>query len=398
MRGPCRLAAVGLSCSLGSRPGDVWGRLFDASAEPLSLRDDLVRGKSRHFAQVTDSLPEIPSGLERYGCRNNRIALRAYEAIRPAVDAAIERYGAHRVGVVAGSSTAGVAEAEAAVLEWRRSGTLPEGFDLLQLEYGGVSEFLSEVGGLGGPSYALSTACSTGAKALASARRLLDMNLCDAVVAGAVDSLCALTANGFEGLKALSPERTNPMSANRAGLNLGEGGALFLVTREPGGISLAGVGESSDAHHISAPDPAGVGAEASMQAALDDASISSEQIAYLNLHGTGTRQNDQMESIAVDRVFRASPPCSSTKPLLGHTLGAAGALEAALCWLMLENCVDGTMRVPPHRYDGIRDEGLPSLDLVGDGDMVAVEGATYVMSNSFGFGGSNCTLILRSDG
>ena len=276
-------------------------------------------------------------------------------------------------------------------------GELPAHFDLVQLEYGGLSEFVTEISGAAGPAYALSTACSTGAKALASARSLLELGICDAVVAGAVDSLCAMTANGFHALQAMSDERSNPMSVNRSGLTLGEGGAIFLLSREAGGIALAGVGEASDAHHISAPDPAGRGAEASMRAALADARITAGEVAYLNLHGTGTPQNDAMESEAVSRVFASSPPCSSTKPLIGHTLGASGALEAAVCWLVLDRRKSESMQLPPHCYDGAYDDSLPRLDLVEVGRKVAARAPTCVMTNSFGFGGSNCALVLRAE-
>ena len=397
MTASCRLAAVGLSCSLGSNADEVWPRLRSADGGLLTRRDDLVKGTPRFFGQVLDSLPEIPAGLERYACRNNRIAMACYRGIEPAVEAAIARYGAGRVATVVGSSTAGVEEAEDAIAQWRRSGHLPARFDLVQLEYGGLSEFVSALSGAAGPAYALSTACSTGAKTLASARSLLELGLCDAVIAGAVDSLCALTANGFHALQAMSAEITNPMSQHRNGLTLGEGGALFLLTREEGGIALAGVGEASDAHHISAPDPAGRGAEISMRGALADAGIDAAEIAYLNLHGTGTAQNDAMESDAVARVFSPPPPCSSTKPLIGHTLGASGALEAAFCWLILDRREGGRLQLPPHRYDGDYDENLPALDLVAEGTSVAVGAPAHVMTNSFGFGGSNCALVLRSE-
>jgi len=382
---------------LGSELDEVWPRLRSATTDRLTPREDLVKGMARLFGQVREALPEIPAGLERYACRNNRIALAAYRAIEPAVEREIAAHGAERVAVVMGSSTGGLAESERAVAEWRSRGRLPAHFDLLQLEYAGLSEFVAEISGAAGPTYALSTACSTGAKALASARSLLDLGICDAVVAGAVDSLCTMTANGFHALQAMSDQRSNPMSRNRSGLTLGEGGALFLLTREEGGIALAGVGEASDAHHISAPDPAGRGAEASMCGALADAGIAAGDIAYLNLHGTGTPQNDAMESAAVSRVFATSPPCSSTKPLVGHTLGASGALEAAFCWLTLDRREAAGMPLPPHRYDGAYDEELPRLDLVEEGRAVVVPDPVHVMSNSFGFGGSNCALVLRAE-
>ena len=300
------------------------------------------------------------------------------------------------MGVVVGSSTSGFAEAEAAFRERERSGSLSPAFSLAQLEFGGLSEFVARSAGVTGPRFSPSTACSTGAKALISARGLLEMGFCDAVIAGAVDSLCRLTANGFASLHAVASELTNPMSVNRDGLTLGEGAALFLVTRDEGGVQLLGGGESSDAHHMSAPQPEGRGAEACMRAALSDAALGSEQIAYLNLHGTGTPQNDSMESAAVARVFPSQVPCSSTKPLVGHTLGASGAIEAAFCWLILERRGDhaGRMLLPPHCWDGARDPALAPLDLVAPGAGVVAPPPAAVMTNSFGFGGSNCALVL----
>jgi 3-oxoacyl-[acyl-carrier-protein] synthase-1 len=380
--------------ALGSTRKETRERLLSGDQSRFSVRDDLIAGVSRPFGQVLDPLPKIPASLSRYRCRNNQISLLAYESIRPSVEASLTEFGASRVGIVVGSSTAGVAEAEQAVREHLRSGRLPTCFDLKQLEYGGVCEFLQAVSGARGPCYALSTACSTGAKALVSARGLLDLGLCDAVIAGAVDSLCQLTANGFHALQALSPSVSNPMSRNRDGMTLGEGGALFLVTRDAGGIQLLGTGESSDAHHMSAPAPDGRGAQASMRAALAEAGLAADAIAYLNLHGTGTLQNDAMESTAISQVFATSPQCSSTKPLMGHTLGASGALEAAVCWSLLVDWRDGPLPLPPHRFDGQYDGALPKLALVAESQHAHPGPSPAVMSNSFGFGGSNCALVI----
>jgi 3-oxoacyl-[acyl-carrier-protein] synthase-1 len=187
------------------------------------------------------------------------------------------------------------------------------------------------------------------------------------------------------------------MSRNRAGLTLGEGAALFLLTREPGGIQLLGVGESSDAHHMSAPDPGGRGAEACMRGALEDARARPEEIAYLNLHGTGTPLNDAVEGAALMRVFGRPIPCSSTKPLVGHTLGASGALEAGFLWLMLSRRRGQQLRLPPHCWDGQADPDLPHLHLAERGATVEPDGRALLMSNSFGFGGSNCTLVLGDE-
>ena len=202
---------------------------------------------------------------------------------------------------------------------------------------------------------------------------------------------------GFSALQAVSDELPNPMSQNRNGLTLGEGSAVFLVTRESGGIQLEGVGESSEAHHMSAPDPDGLGAETAMRHALQDAGLVAADVAYVNLHGTGTPLNDAMESAAVVRVFGEATPCSSTKALVGHTLGAAGAMEAAFCWLALTEAESGELALLPHVWDGRRDPALAKLRLADKGERATARGAVHLLTNSFGFGGNNCTLILGRD-
>ena len=249
---------------------------------------------------------------------------------------------------------------------------------------------------LSGPAYVISTACTSSARALLSARRLLDMGLCDAVLCGGVDSLCKLTLNGFSALEAVSIQRCNPFSRNRNGINIGEAAVLFLMTREASGshsIALLGAGATSDAHHISAPEPSGRGAREAMQKALNNAQLNAEDIGYLNLHGTATHHNDAMESFAVNGIFPQGVPCSSTKPLSGHTLGAAGALEAAFCWLSLapENSQNA---LAPHIWDGQADTQLPALHWVELGQCLTPNTPRRLMSNSFAFGGNNVSLII----
>ncbi len=394
-RPPCRLAALGVVNALGSDAGTVWSGLLAGEPARLSWNETLVPGRRLLVGAVTDALPPVPTGLARFACRNNEMALAALEPIEAPAREALARAGAARVGVVMGTSTSGVSDAEDAFRHQHAQGGLGPRFDYAQLEFGGLAAFVAERLGATGPALTLSTACSSGARALASARSLLAMGLCDAVVAGAADTLCGLTTNGFHALQAICEGVTNPSSRNRAGLTLGEGAAAFLLLPEAGGIQLVGVGESSEAHHMSAPDPTGGGAEAAMRGALADAGLEPAAIAYLNLHGTGTPLNDAMEGQAVERVFGTGLPVSSTKPLVGHTLGAAGALEAAFCWLMLERSEGRVLELPPHCWDGERDPEIPSLHLVGKGESVAPSGALRVMTNSFGFGGNNCTLILE---
>lgn len=392
----CSLAASGLVCSLGIHADEVWPRLLAGDQSRLSTRDDFAQ-QTLLLAAVTDPLPEIPVSQASYASRNNALCLAALQQIERPAREAVEHFGAGRVAVVMGTSTSGVSDAEDAIRHLQETDRLAPRFDYAQLEFGGIAEFTADWVGARGPAYTLSTACSSGARALASARSLLALGLCDAVVAGAADSLCGLTTGGFSALQALSDGVTNPFSRNRSGLTLGEGSAVFLVTRQPGGVRLLGVGESSEAHHMSAPDPEGLGAEAAMRRALEDADLAPGAIGYLNLHGTGTPLNDAMEGIAVDRVFGSALPCSSTKPLVGHALGAAGAIEAAICWLMLERSCGGALDLAPHCFDGETDPAIPALHLAKSGERTKAAAAPRVMTNSFGFGGNNCTLVLGRD-
>ncbi len=390
-RPPCSLAALAMVNALGRHPDEIWPRLLRGDQSGFRAREDLVPGRKLVVAEIAGPLPAVPDRLRRYACRNNSLTLAAVEQIEKPISDLILAMGRQRIGVVMGTSTSGVGDAETAIRHRVETGALARSFHYSQLEFGGVAGFVAELLGLAGPAYTISTACSSGARALVSARSLLALGVCDAVIAGATDTLCGLTSNGFAALQVLSEGITNPSSVSRDGLTLGEGSALFLVTREGGGIQLRGVGESSEAHHMSAPDPDGLGAEQAMRGALADAGLPPGEIAYLNLHGTGTSLNDRMESSAIARVFDVAPPCSSTKSLVGHTLGAAGAMEAGFCWLVLQQSSGAELALIPHAYDGQRDPELASLRLAAPGMQVA---RAPVMTNSFGFGGNNCTLIL----
>jgi 3-oxoacyl-[acyl-carrier-protein] synthase I len=219
------------------------------------------------------------------------------------------------------------------------------------------------------------------------------MGLCDAVLCGGVDTLCRLAINGFHALEAVDLQRCDPFSKHRRGINIGEAAALFLMTRDAGPVQLLGAGASSDAYHMSSPDPEGTGAQKAMRDALRSAGLEAVQIDYINLHGTATEHNDSMESLAVAATFEHAVPCSSTKSLTGHTLAAAGALEAAFCWLSLAD-PRPERRLPPHRWDGEADPALPALNLVQSGAHLPAGGRRYLMSNSFAFGGNNTALIL----
>ena len=387
------LNALGIICSLGRSPDEVASRLFAGDCSGIQRASDLVPGRKVSVAGVQGELAAIPAQLSAHASRNNQLLLEAALQIREPIEQAIRTWGRDRIAIVLGTSTSGIDEASQGIAHYLQHRQFPENYDYQQQELGAPASFLADWLNVSGPAYVISTACTSSARALMSAQRLLDMNLCDAVLCGGVDSLCKLTLNGFSALEAVSDERCNPFSANRCGINIGEAGVLFLMSRQPAAehsIALLGAGASSDAHHISAPEPTGRGAVQAMHKALHRASLQAGQIGYLNLHGTATRHNDAMESHAVAQVFPQAVPCSSTKPMTGHTLGAAGALEAAFCWLSLTR---GNL-LPPHVWDGQGDPQLPVLNWVTPGQTLASTQQRCLMSNSFAFGGNNVSLII----
>ena len=386
------LNQLGIVCPVGNSRDAVWQRVFDTAESGVIPTDRYSPGRMLPLGVVNGVLPPVDALPLRERSRNNQLALAALAQIRNEVDAAIERFGAHRVGVVIGTSTSGIAESESAIAQHVVTGSLPEQFHYGQQELGSPASMLAKVLGVGGPAYVHSTACASSGKALASAARLINMGLCDAVVTGGVDSLCAFTVAGFSSLESVSETRCNPLSARRNGINIGEGAALFLMSREPAAVSLRGWGESSDAYHMSAPDPSGKGAAMAMQKALTRAGIASQQIDYVNLHGTATVQNDAMESRAVHALFGSELMVSSTKPFTGHALGAAGAIEAGLCWLaMQDDNAEG--KLPPHLWDAQVDPSLPVLRTVDVG-MRLGRPVRWSLSNSFAFGGANVALVF----
>ena len=395
---PSYLNDLGLLCALGQGKQAVADALFAGDASGMQQHSGWLTEGSLTLGAVNAELPAMPIGMQAAHSRNNQLLLAAALQIEDSIRAAIARFGPARIAVLIGTSTSGIDEASQSIGHFVQHSTLPANYRYAQQEIVAPASFLSEWLGLSGPSYCLSTACTSSARALLSAHRLLQLGLCDAVLCGGADSLCGLTINGFNALEAVSRERCNPFSRNRNGINIGEGAALFLLTREPltaqsAAIALLGGGASSDAYHISAPEPQGLGAQQAMQQALRSAGVTAEEIDYLNLHGTATTQNDAMESQAVLALFPNGVPCSSTKPLSGHTLGAAGALEAAFCWLSL-SAYNRNNLLPPHLWDGQVDPALPELQLTQVGSPLARHSQRRMMSNSFAFGGNNLSLIL----
>lgn len=384
------LNALGVVCSLGTGKAAVASALFDGATHGVRPIDGWVPARVLPLGDVPGALPDIPEGMENRDTRNNRLLLLAAQEIGGDLRAAIARFGAARVGVIVGTSTTGIEEATRNIATRGVTGAWPEGYRYADQELGAPAAFLAEWLGVSGPCYGISTACTSGARALLSAQRLLRMGLCDAVICGGADTLCRLATNGFHALEATASERCLPFSRARRGINIGEAAALFLMTRETAPVALLGGGASSDAYHMSSPEPGGRGASEAMRRALSAAGIDADTIDYVNLHGTATEHNDAMESHAVAATFAHAVACSSTKALTGHTLGAAGALEAAFCWLAL---TDAQRRLPPHAWDGEADPALPPLHFTRAGDTLPA-GRRHFMSNSFAFGGNNASLIL----
>ena len=386
----CYLNALGMLCASGDSTAAIQQSLSSGQTS-LSSSSAFSDAHSLALGLYQGELPSVPLSQRKWHSRNNQFAFAALKQIEEEVSAAINRYGASRVGVIVGTSTSGIAESEIAIRELIRDGKVQGDYDYSVQEMGATAQFVAEVLGVSGPVYAISTACTSGAKALATARRMIRAGICDAVITGGVDTLCQLTVRGFSSLEAVSESRCNPFSKNRSGINIGEAAALFLMTTEARGIELTGVGEGSDAYHISAPDPSGAGAARCMVGALHDAGLDASAVGYVNLHGTATTLNDQMESIAMQEVFGLDTLCSSTKPFTGHTLGAAGAVEAGICWLTLNNPASGLL--PVHVWDGERDPELPCINLVG-ADTRLEQPLNYALSNNFAFGGNNISLVL----
>ena len=339
---------------------------------------------------VLDSC-RVRSDLSAYDCRNNRLAQLCLEqdGFIDGVEKIKVKYGKARIGVFLGTSTSGILQTELAYRHLdSQTGALPEDFHYAETQNSySLAGFVTHFLGLTGPSFVVSSACSSSAKVFANAARMMAAGVCDAAVVGGVDSLCLSTLYGFNSLGLVSRFPCRPYDADRDGISVGEGAGFVLLERATAAneMLLLGVGESSDAYHMSTPHPEGLGAKLAMQRALDAAGLKASDVDYINLHGTATKSNDASEGKAVADVFGDRVPCSSTKGWTGHLLGAAGITEAAISMLAIEHgFVPGsvnTQRLDPALSINYRIEnGSGKID--------------HVLSNSFGFGGSNCSLVL----
>ena len=379
------ITGIALCNSIGSNRREVCESLVHGRSglvpSPIPLAFEAVVGA------VAAELPKLPGELEAWSTRTTQIAALLLDEIKPEVERLRSRWRPERIAVLLGTSTGGADTTETAYRQYLTEGTLPADYDLFrQHTFGAILHVVRELSGAAGPSWMVSTACTSSAKTLASAARMISAGMIDAAIVGGIDTLCGMTLNGFHSLDALSKQPCRPFHAERDGLNIGEGGAFLLIEREGEAIAmLEGVGESSDAYHISAPHPEGLGAKLAMERALASAGCAASSVDHINAHGTGTRLNDVSEASAIEALFGCEVPVVSTKSYTGHLLGAAGSTEAALAVL---NITEGW--IPASLRAGPIDERI-SIRV----NVEHLEGPVRrVLSNSFAFGGNNISLVI----
>ena len=349
---------------------------------------------------VPGALPELAPADRAYDTRLARIGAMALAEIRPALECAITRWGKRRIAVLVGTSTGGLDATEAAFRSWSESGgpesgVVPEEYDLAtQHDFNALGELIRRITGVEGPTYVVSTACSSSGKVHASAMRLMDLGLIDAAIVGGIDSLCKMTLHGFRGLGILSDTHCKPFASDRAGINIGEGAGLMLLERDDTSTRaealayLLGVGESSDAYNMSSPEPSGRGAKEAMQRALAMGGLAPKDVGLLIAHGTATPQNDVAESMAIEGVLGNEVPVVSTKGYTGHQLGAAGATSAVFAAHAVR-----TNRIPRSLGADPKDPAI-RVNVVAEGRTSGEVGVA--MCNAFAFGGSNVCLAIAS--
>lgn len=360
--------------------------------------DEQAEPKSFYAGKIPDSKLK-PTG-DKFDSRFLQILDFALDGIAESVNLAVKKYGEKRVAVCVGQCDNGSFLSLNAYRKFHENGKYDFDYDIKAQGADYAATFAAKKFGLRGPALSFATACSSSASAVVKAAQLIKSGLADAVVAGGADIASDTVLLGFDSLEAVSKNPTNPFSKNRSGITLGEGAAFFVLSKDSLAkddltkkkIFLSGYGESSDANHMTAPLADGSGAESAMKKALKSANLKSTEIGYVNLHGTGTRLNDSMEAKAVDKIFGSyKVPCSTTKPLTGHTLGAAGALELAVCFYALKY-----QKFPVQIWDKVQDDEMPVLKIISQKSEPETELKTC-MSNSFAFGGCNVSLIISRE-
>lgn len=393
---PVYFSKPGVLCGAGKSIEELWKSVVSGNQDGIK-KVTALNGKDFFAGKIQDSV--LVKSSARYDMRIMRIEEQCLSQIEKEIISAVDKFGAERIGVCVGSCDNGTEFSVAGHRKYFSEGAFDKEYSLEIQGADYVATFVSEKYGLKGPSLTFSTACSSSAGAIIKGAELIRAGACDAVIAGGVDICSDTVLIGFDSLEAVSSEPTNPFSANRKGITLGEGAAFFLLSKEDFGdesIELLGYGESADAYHMTSPDPSGAGAEIAMREALRRADLELGEIDYLNAHGTGTRYNDSMEAKAIKAVFGdIKVPVSTTKPVTGHTLGSAGAIEAAICYACITNNRDSEEPVLPVQvWDGLQDSDLPVLNIIDKNNSKGAGKVKICMSNSFAFGGSNASLII----
>lgn len=374
--------------SLGTDEATIVDSLSHTDRCYLTYRDDLLNEhKGSYFGEIKAKLPALDEYPE-HKSRNSAVLAFLADSIKDSINELKQKYSKDRIAIILGTSTSGLDETEDELKKFMQTGVPSRDFYYKSQEFGDPSMFLADYLEIDGPAYTISTACSSSARALICGKRMLESGLVDAVIAGGADTLCKVPINGFNSMGVLSHERCLPFNKNRAGINIGEGGGLMILSKEKASLELLGVGESSDAYHVSSPEPSGAGAISAMEMALDNASLTTNDIGYVNLHGTATKLNDAMESKAMASLFKGKVPCSSTKYMTGHTLGAAGIVEASILCYLLKHDLD--LPVQDFSLDEI-DDTLDACGLIKEKIKAKKK---VMMSNSFAFGGNNASIII----
>lgn len=406
------LSKPGVMSCAGNNIDGLWNAVTTGKQDNIK-KVKACNDEEYFAARIPDDILN-PSGA-RYDMKIMRIENAALEQIEDDVKAVVSKYGADRIAVCIGSCDNGTEFSLANHRKYFADGVFPKDYNIEIQGADYVSTFVAEKFGLTGPAVTFATACSSSAGAIIKAAEMIKAGLVDAAIVGGIDIASDTTLIGFSALEAVSSEITNPFSKNRHGITLGDGAAFFLLTREPIStlrlrsgtetVKLLGWGESADAYHMTSPDPSGAGAEKAIRRALEASGVATSDVGYINLHGTGTKFNDSMEAKAVAAIFggdgeatgqTAQVPVSTTKPVTGHTLGAAAALEAAICWkALVENQgKNDNIKIPLQVWDGERDEEIPALNFVSGKSKLAEGELKVCLSNSFAFGGANACLVL----
>ncbi len=387
------ISKPGIVCSAGNSLEELWNSVVNGNQNGIK-KVKTATGEEFFAAKIDDSV--LHSSTSRYDMRIIQIEEAALNQIADDIEFVKEKFGAERVAVCVGSCDNGTEFSVAGHKQYLEKGEFPQNYSLEIQSADYVSTFIAEKFGLQGPANTFSTACSSSASAIIKGAELLAADLADAVVVGGIDIASDTTLIGFSALEAVSSEITNPFSKNRKGITLGEAGVFFILTKEKlnSDVKLLGWGESADAYHMTSPDPSGIGAEKAMRLAIESAGLVPQQIDYVNMHGTGTKFNDSMEGKAIDKVFADyKVPVSTTKPITGHTLGAAAALEVAICFGAVN--YEG---FPVQIWDGVKDSDLPILNIIEKnckiGKNINDKTTRICLTNSFAFGGANASLVI----